>query len=384
MSKSFSNFADFASFIASETGTDQRSPLYEAAFIEHDERAKLSPVDESEQLEMPDPEQSRAAVEMVMATLFDVFRDTRLEPFASDLAWGFVNSFHVVAKRISDREDDAAKMFDQAKDIALVVAKRIEGREDDAAKELGELARSFDPSEIYASQIEEAQLLCQTLQGCRDAMECMRDHAADVYRVETGRPYSPTRGSRVSKGVTASMIDARDSLAARMRERREQFAPEGPVVAFSGGQVWEDHDMLWKGLDSILARIPEMILATTAQTKGCDAIAQAWAAARGVKVIMFRLDRRLGAKAAFVRNDRLLALKPVEAVVCEGSGIQMNLAQKLRQAGVPLHIVKLEPSAKPQPAQPTGRTAKSRDEFDPWTQDDYYAAMVNGGGRRRR
>src|SRR3546814_13292823 len=69
------------------------------AFIEHDERAKLSPVDETEQREMPDPEQARAAVEMVMATLFDVFRDTRLEPFASDLAWGFVNSFHVVAKR---------------------------------------------------------------------------------------------------------------------------------------------------------------------------------------------------------------------------------------------------------------------------------------------
>src|SRR3546814_10492032 len=109
---------------------------------------------------MPDPEQARAAVEMVRATLFDVFRDTRLEPFASDLAWGFVNSFHVVAKRLSDREDDAAK-------------------------ELGDLARSFDPSEIYASQLEEAQLLCQTLQGCRDAMECMRDHAAEVYRVET-------------------------------------------------------------------------------------------------------------------------------------------------------------------------------------------------------
>src|SRR3546814_8316327 len=58
---------------------------------------------------MPDPEQARAAVEMVMATLFDVFRDTRLEPFASDLAWGFVNSFHVVAKRLSDREDDRSE-----------------------------------------------------------------------------------------------------------------------------------------------------------------------------------------------------------------------------------------------------------------------------------
>src|SRR3546814_21082375 len=94
--------------------------------------------------------------------------------------------------------------------------------------------------------------------------------------------------------------------------------------------------MLWRGLDSIKARVPEMILATTAQTKGCDAIAQAWAAARGVKVILFRLDRRLGARAAFVRNDRLLALKPLEAVICEWSGIQMNLAQKLPQSGVPL------------------------------------------------
>jgi len=324
MTKSFTNFADLASFIAGETGHHGQSSIYEGAFIEHDERAKLSPVDETEQREMPDPEQARAAVEMVMATLFDVFRDTRLEPFASDLAWGFVNSFHVVAKRLSDREDDAAK-------------------------ELGDLARSFDPSEIYASQLEEAQLLCQTLQGCRDAMECMRDHAAEVYRVETGRPYSPTRGSRVSSGVTASMIDARNYLAERARERREQFAPEGPVVAFSGGQVWDDHEMLWRGLDSIKARVPEMILATTAQTKGCDAIAQAWAAARGVKVILFRLDRRLGAKAAFVRNDRLLALKPVEAVICEGSGIQMNLAQKLRQAGVPLHVVKLDQQA-PRPA----------------------------------
>jgi hypothetical protein len=138
-----------------------------------------------------------------MATLFDVFRDTRLEPFTADLAWGFVNSFHVVAKRINDREDDAAK-------------------------ELGDLARSFDPSEIYAQQIEDAQILCQTLQSCRDAMECMRDHAAEVFRVETGRPYAPTRGSRVSSGVTASMIDARDFLAARSRERREQYLPEGP------------------------------------------------------------------------------------------------------------------------------------------------------------
>ena len=322
--KKFTNFADLASFIASETDNHDRSSTYEQAFIEHDERSKLSPVDEAEQLDMPDPDQARAAVQMVIQTIFDIFRDTRMEEFAAQLSWGFVNSFHVVAKRVADREDDAAR-------------------------ELGELARNFDPSEIYAVQLEEAEILCKTLQGCREALECMREHADEIHRVETGRPFSPIRGSRVAKGVTASMIDARNYLAERARERREMIAPEGPVVIFSGGQQWEDHELLWNGLDSIKARIPEMILATTAQMKGCDAIAQAWAAARGVKCILFRLDRSLGAKAAFVRNDRLLALRPVEAVVCDGSGIQMNLAQKIRQARIPLHVVKLEQQRKTEP-----------------------------------
>lgn len=312
----FTNFADLASFVAEARNDDDMTQTYSGAFIETNEMAKLSIVDAPEALDMPDPEQVRAAVEMMMGTMFDVLRDSRMEPFAADLAWGFANSFHVVAKR-------------------------IEGREDDAAKKLGEMARAYDPSEIYATELEDTQLLCQTLQGCREAMECMRDHAAEVYRVETGRPFSPVRGSRVSSALNASMIDARDFLAARARERREQFAPEGPVVAFSGGQAWEDGELLWKGLDSIKARIPEMILATTAQAKGCDAVAHAWASSRGVKVIKFMLDRNLGARAAFVRNDRLLNLKPVEAVICEGSGIQMNLAQKLRQAGVPLHVVRL-------------------------------------------
>jgi len=316
MTKTLSNFADLAGFVAASHGNEARSDAYAEVFIEYDEMAKMSIVDAPEAAEMPDPEQVPAAVEMMIQTMFDVLRDTRMERYASDLAWGFAHSFHIVAKR-------------------------VEGYEDDAAKRLGELARNYEPSENYATDLEDTQLLCQTLQGCREALECMRDHASEVYRVETGKPFSPVKGSRVSSGLTASMIDARDYLASRASERREQFTPEGPVVAFSGGQAWEDEQLLWRGLDSIKARIPEMILATTAQNKGCDAIAQAWAASRGVKVILFRLDRRLGARAAFVRNERLLGLKPVEAVICEGSGVQMNLAQKLRQAGVPLHVVKI-------------------------------------------
>ncbi|MGF7152089.1 hypothetical protein FHS96_005758 [Sphingomonas zeicaulis] len=322
MSK-FTNFADLARFVASQSDDSALTETYEGAFIEHSEMAKMSIVDAPEKLDMPDPDQARAAVELMVATVFDVFRDTRMEAYAADLAWGIANSFHIVAKRIADREDDAAL-------------------------KLGELARAYDPSEIYAAELEDTQLLCQTLQGCREAMECMRDHAADVYRVETGKPFSPVRGSRVSTSLNASMIEARDYLAARDRQRREQFAPQGPVVVFSGGASWDDSDRLWKGLDAIKARIPEMVLATTAQSKGCDAIAGAWAASRGVKVILFRLDRSKGQRAAFIRNDRLLALKPVEAIVCEGTGIQSHLAQKLRAAGVPLHVVMAKPAAQRQ------------------------------------
>ena len=311
----FTNFADVARYIADQHGEDATAQTFGEGFIEHSLLAKLSIVDAPEEIAMPDPDQARAAVELMVMTLFDVFRDTRMEAYAAELAWGFANSFHVVAKRVADREDDAAKS-------------------------LGELARTFDPSEIYANELEEAQLLCQTLEGCRAALETMRDHAAEVYRIETGKPFSPVRGSRVSAGLTSSMIDARDFLAARARKRDEQRAPSGPIVIFSGGADWEDSEILWDGLDSIKARIPEMVLVTTAQRKGADAIAHAWAAARGVHTVQFRLDiPRYKQRAAWMRNKALINLQPVEAIICQGSGIQDNLAQSLREANVPMHAI---------------------------------------------
>ena len=115
----------------------------------------------------------------------------------------------------------------------------------------------------------------------------------------------------------------------------------GRVVIFSGGQQWEDHQLLWDRLDAIHARIPAMVLATTAQNKGCDAIAAAWAARSGVKLVAFTLDARLGKRAGFARNERLLALRPVEALVCEGSGLQSHLARMVREKRVPAHFFRL-------------------------------------------
>lgn len=96
--------------------------------------------------------------------------------------------------------------------------------------------------------------------------------------------------------------------------------------------------MIWAILDDIKSRIPNMVLGTTGMRKGVDAMAGAWAQQNGVNTILFVPDQRHGNRAPFLRNESIVKLNLVEAIIGEGSGIQSNLAQRLRQAGVPLHI----------------------------------------------
>lgn len=307
-------FADIADLVAAEMPAP--SDAYLTAFAETVPTVRLAAHDESISIGMPDARQMQLGVEMLVATLFDLLRDTRLESIADRLAWGIVHSFHKVAGQ-------------------------LDGEADRAARQVGELARDTDGGEIASTELEEAQTLCHGLDEACDAVACMRDHAAQIYRAETGRPWSAPRATLVSSKRTASVIAAQDFLAARRQRRTEANAPTGPIVIVSGGQIWEDHAQIWDRLDQIKTRIPMMVLASTAQDKGCDAIAAAWAASRQVKLIAFHLDRRLGQRAGFARNEAMLRLKPVEAIVCEGSGLQSHLARMVREAGVPAHLLTL-------------------------------------------
>src|SRR3546814_12048686 len=122
----------------------------------------------------------------------------------------------------------------------------------------------------------------------------MRDHAAEVYRVECGRPWSATTGSRTSRTLTASQIDARDFLAARASQKREAHAPSGPVVVLSGGADWTAHEALWDRLDAIKPRIPTRTLVTPAQPQVGDATHTARAAPRRGPPVACRRQRQLG------------------------------------------------------------------------------------------
>ena len=309
--------AEIAESIAEQTATSN----FQEAFGDVGALSIVELGAEREELDMPEPIEAQHDCAAIMATLFDLFRDTRLETSAQAIAWGFVKSFHYEAQK-------------------------LEREEDTLARDLGEMTRRYDPSEIYAVEMEELQLRAQTKAEQRAAIECMRDYAADCYRAQSGHPWSPARGSKVSSGGTASQIAAMDFLKARAQDHREKRNPTGPLVVFSGGQEWHDFQQLWDRLDQIKARVPHMTLCTTAQRKGCDMIAAAWAGSRGVTLVAFTPQTgRYGKRAGFVRNEQLAKLQPVEAIVCQGSGLQSNLLQVLKDARIPTHAFRIDGQA---------------------------------------
>ena len=85
---------------------------------------------ERQELDMPEPIEAQHDCAAIMATLFDLFRDTRLEASAQAIAWGFVNSFHYEAQK-------------------------LEREEDRLCAELSDMTRRMDPSEIFAVEMEE-------------------------------------------------------------------------------------------------------------------------------------------------------------------------------------------------------------------------------------
>ncbi|WP_242121211.1 DUF2493 domain-containing protein [Sphingomonas lacusdianchii] len=313
--------ADRADAIAESIRDDTTATSFQEAFGDVGALSIVEMGAEAQELDMPEPAEAQHDCAAIITTIFDLFRDTRLETSAQAIAWGFVNSFHYEAEKLAREEDTLCR-------------------------DLGEMIRRQDPSEIFAVEMEELQLRAQTKTEQRAAIECMRDYAADCYRAQTGRPWSAARGSKVSSATTASQIAAADFLKARATAHREKRNPTGPLVVFSGGQEWHDFQQLYDRLDQIKARIPNMTLCTTAQRKGCDAIAAAWAASRNVPLVAFTPQTaRYGNRAGFVRNKQLADLRPVEAIVCQGSGLQSNLLDTLKAANVPTHAFRIDGQA---------------------------------------
>jgi hypothetical protein len=77
-----------------------------------------------------------------------------------------------------------------------------------------------------------------------------------------------------------------------------------------------------------------MVLCHGGDSQGVDRFAVNWAEKNKVPHVRFDLERKLGKRAGFVRNDRMLATNPAYVIALEGSGVVERLVETSRQRGI--------------------------------------------------
>ena len=249
-------------------------------------------------------------LEAVWSDLFAMISGTALETDAEDLGWAFVNIFH----RSADRKSTAL---------------------DRATDEVRALVATADGSEIHTNELETQVERAQCAEGAMLALEEMREIAAALYLNEFGSSWKPVSSSRFNHGamLTSALVEGRDFLRARAESKRRAAMPDGRPVVFAGGRTRHPTeveaktfaDNVWATLDKVHDRVPDMVLIHGGDTKGVDRLASSWAERRGIPQVSFSLDMRLGARAGFKRNERMLALDPRYVVAFPGNGVLERL-----------------------------------------------------------
>jgi YspA, cpYpsA-related SLOG family len=269
--------------------------------------------DEPDPRPLPEPDAVQGQLGAAAEALSSMLTGTRLEDDLADILWSFVHLFHRKAERI-ERELD---LNEQAQ-------RKAQGEQ--------------DGSEVKSVELERLIAQGLTLIERRNAFEFARDHAAELFEVETGSIWRPRCGSMIShRALTSSMIDSREFIAARRRADAELLAPAGARIAFTGGTECNDHLRIWAALDKIRARHADMVLLHGGSPKGAERIAACWADSRKVPQVVFKPDwTRQGRAAPFKRNDRIIEALPIGVIVFPGSGISANLADKAKKAGIPV------------------------------------------------
>lgn len=272
--------------------------------------------------ELPDREAVEQTLAAVWSDLLALFPETAIEQDAEEIAWGLVNLFHRAA----------------AKRNAQV---------DRAADEIRCLLASADGSEVHSSELERQIARAQAAEAAMVGLEALREAAAALYLNETGSSWRPATGSRPNHGasLTSAVVEGRDFLRARAESRRRASMPEGTPVLFAGGRLSfataDDAktvaNAVWDTLDTVREHVADMVLVHGGDSKGLDRIAAAWAERRKVAQVAFGLDRRLGARAGFRRNEQMLSLNPRCLIAFGGSGVLERLVIQAKDKAI--HVV---------------------------------------------
>lgn len=269
------------------------------------------------ELSPPTPEAIAQTAAGVSNDLFALLADTNLERDVEDVAYGLVNVFHrlVTRKRaIVDRLTD---------EIRILITEQ-------------------DGSEVAANELEQHIDLARTTEAEIEAAEQVRDALAAHYGAEIGRRWSPSPTGRSPSSITAAVIDGREFLRARRERRILANTPVGTPVVFAGGRLSFGSNTdartfaanLTRTLNRVRERVGDMYLVHGGDSQGLDRLAASWADQHGVTQLRFGLDRRLGTRAGFKRNEQMLDLKPRYLIAFEGSGVLERLVSEAKRRGI--------------------------------------------------
>ena len=118
--------------------------------------------------------------------------------------------------------------------------------------------------------------------------------------------------------------------------------PHGTPVIFAGGRLSFPTESeatafaanLWNTLDRVRDNVADLVLVHGGDSKGVDRLAASWAEQRKVPQVAFSLDRRLGQRAGFRRNEQMLSLNPRYVIAFAGSGVVERLVIQAKQQRV--------------------------------------------------
>lgn len=120
----------------------------------------------------------------------------------------------------------------------------------------------------------------------------------------------------------------------RRRAHAELLVPAGTRIAFTGGPECNDHQRIWKALDKVRAKYPDMVLLHGGSPRGAERIAACRADSRKVAQIVFKPDWTRHRKAApFKRNDQMLDALPAGVIAFPSSGISANAPTRPKRSG---------------------------------------------------
>jgi hypothetical protein len=272
--------------------------------------------------ELPGPDAVEQTLAAVWSDLLALFPETALADDSEEIAWGLVNIFHRAAAKRSAQVDRATD-------------------------EIRCLLASADGSEVHSAELERQVERARAAEAAMIGLEAFREAAARLYMNETGSSWRPATGSRPnhSAALTSAVVDGRDFLRARAESRRRAAMPEGTPVLFAGGRLSFDTaddakalaNGVWATLDKVRERVADMVLVHGGDTRGLDRVAAAWAERRKVAQVAFGLDRRLGPRAGFRRNEQMLSLKPRCLVAYPGNGVLERLVIQAKEKRI--HVV---------------------------------------------